>query len=723
MVREIWPESTDVGNREHMMRRGFLYPELLLGLHELRSARRYEIEEFLVAVARQRGFPLHVVNLWNALYFGYDLDVGSYLPETISERRVPRRQMKEQGDYVPVGALMRVITETKLGDLWAEVVFREGRHPSVTSNWTPPEVSGAPGQTVEVGGKPAVVLSEALVLDFAAFGSGHNQFTESQFERISRKGKWLDRHGHFLIDAVYAPDEAELDDRTLYARYLYSQHREGLLGYALDASSDEDVWSRLLQSISTVAELTATSDKLVRWGDYFVDKQVYESQVCRDSADFPMGLGDLQRMFRELSSAPTQAKPSYRAVGPIIVDTLERDVSNRQVQELVKGVNYARSVVVANAYVLNRLRKETHDGLLPSGVHLRIDDAWQWGGIWRAQADGASKLIRLVPASVALHLGYVESRGGAPLKPAADRVVSTSMHGWRATLSLADLDRREIRLSESALEMLSGRSTVLFRLKHDGQQAFVGTVSIDRDLRVLVGIDWPVMDFFPGLRLQCQIERQSEVVVARTTRLAEPVIVDGDSIAFDCDPNVYLRFKGIRFQRPLIQRAREAASLRDIIHAAFRHHGRQTTDGARELTLDELVAWVFGSAAGDLEVNAIVATLESMEIEQAGESYLWRPRLTRRSRAVDRELLAAYGEDQKSHLERIVRRHWVRMHLRRAEPSPDKVAGYKEALLKYGYRGLLRDNLPEGFTWVIPHERSRDSDREGAEVAGVSNLV
>src|SRR2546430_2289782 len=98
-----------------MIRHGYLPPELLLGVKQLRPARRQEVRDFLVAVARQRGFPLHVSNLWNALYFGYDLDSGGYLPETINEDRVPRRRMGERGSYAPVGALIRVVTQTQAG--------------------------------------------------------------------------------------------------------------------------------------------------------------------------------------------------------------------------------------------------------------------------------------------------------------------------------------------------------------------------------------------------------------------------------------------------------------------------------------------------------------------------------------------------------------------------------------------------------------------------------
>lgn len=684
------------------MLRGFLHPELLLGPTEVKPNRHQEIEEFLNNVARLRGIPLHVANLWNALYFGFDLGAGCYFPETIDPARIPQRQMREHGPYLPVGAFLRVVTRTQVGDLWSEVVFREGRHPDVGVFWTPPEISGAPASLVEVDGQRVAEVSEALVLDFEAFGRDKNHASEGQLERIRGKGKWLDKHGHFLVEAQYRPDEADLDDRTLYARYLMEHHRDGLLAYAMESDDDEDVWAMLLNSLSAVADIAAGSRQLIRWGDYFLERDAYEASASDDSIDFPMGIGDLRQIFNGVATNPRGSHATYSAVGPTINALLEGS-GNRQIASLVRGVSYSKCVVVANAYILGRLAIDAPHGVLPGGQHLRLDDAWQSGGIWRSQAHAANKLISGVDPAIPLRLGYAESSGPRPVS-GPDRLISTSPHGWRTTLNLTDLSRYEVRVSDSALAMLAGRQTVRVRLRHDNELVIDKVVGVNRDLRVLAGVEWP-MAFFPGITVFSQVEHRSEVVTVRTERLTEPIVVDGDVLEFKCDPEVYARFKGIRDNEPLARRANQGTTLRDLVNAAFRRHGRPAAGGGVELTFEEIMAWVFGPDAGATEAGATMAALETMDVEQAGQSYLWRPRITRRTRATDHELLAAYGEEDRARLTRIVRRHLVRMHLRRSWASSLKEATYEKALIEHRYRGLLPPALPDGYTWVRAHER------------------
>ncbi len=696
------------------MRRGFLHPELLFGPEDVKESRRREVQEFLNRVAQVRGIPLHVANLWNALYFGFDLDAGYYLSETIDPARIPLRRMRERGPYLPVGAFLRVETKTQAGDLWSEVVFREGRHPDVGSLWTPPEISGAPASLVDVDGQRVAEVSEALVLDFDAFGREKNHASESQLERIRGKGKWLDKHGHFLVEAQYRPEDADLDDRTLYARYLIEYHRDGLLAYALDSESDDDVWTMLLNSLMAVADIAGDSSQLVRWGDYFLERDAYEACASEDSVDFPMGVGDLQHIFHGLAAAPRGGQAAYSALGPTIISLLEGS-GNRQVASLVRGVSYSKCVVVANAYVLNALATDAPTGVLPGGQHLRLDDAWQSGGIWRSQGDASNKLIRGVDPALPLHLGYAESRGQYQA-PGPDRLISTSPHGWRSTLTLTDLYRHELRVSDSALAMLVGRDSVRLRLRHDNVLVANDVVSIDRDLRVLSGVAWPVA-FFPGISVFSHVEHHSEVVTIHTERLTEPIVIEGDVLEFKCDPEVYERFKGIREHQPLVKNASQATTLRDLINTAFRRHGRPAVGGGVELSFEEILAWVFGPSAGATEAAATIAALSSMDLQSAGQSYLWRPRVTRRTRATDRELLAAYGEEEHTRFTRIIKRHMVRMHRRESWASYMKEQSYASALTKYRYRGLLPPELPVGYTWVIPHERGRYALSEGQDVS------
>src|SRR5438552_25353 len=82
-----WPacaavlDSESLVGRRGSLRQGMFYPELALGAGSLSYGRRLELQQFLVDVVRQRGCPLHLANLWNALYFHYDLDAHGFRPE------------------------------------------------------------------------------------------------------------------------------------------------------------------------------------------------------------------------------------------------------------------------------------------------------------------------------------------------------------------------------------------------------------------------------------------------------------------------------------------------------------------------------------------------------------------------------------------------------------------------------------------------------------------
>ncbi len=107
-----------------------------------------------------------------------------------------------------------------------------------------------------------------------------------------------------------------------------------------------------------------------------------------------------------------------------------------------------------------------------------------------------------------------------------------------------------------------------------------------------------------------------------------------------------------------------------------------------------------------------------MDVDRDGAHYLWRARVTKRTRATDCSLLAAYGEARpRGRLDRAVRRHWVRMHLRRyTNPSAEKRRTYAAARLKYGMHGVLPEKLPPHCSWVEPYHWGDDVDLTISEV-------
>ncbi len=171
-----------------MLRQGRFYPELTLGAGALSPSRRAELGQFLQDVVYARGFPLHLANLWNALYFNYDLDYGGFRADHIEQRRIPTRIAMGRDRSLPVGGFVRVHTEMKFGDLLGEVIYKEGAHPNVSAAWVAPALSGAPAsETTEFGGGDVAILRERFVLDLNAFGVDQNAVTPNQYERLCRK--------------------------------------------------------------------------------------------------------------------------------------------------------------------------------------------------------------------------------------------------------------------------------------------------------------------------------------------------------------------------------------------------------------------------------------------------------------------------------------------------------------------------------------------------------
>jgi hypothetical protein len=701
------------------LRQGSFYPELTLGAGGLSTGRAAELQQFLVEVIRQRGCPLHVANLWNALYFNYDLEHRGFHAEQLEQKRIPTREAQARAWSLPVGGFVRVRTEMACGDLLAEVIYKEGAHEEVDErdDWISPVLSGAPATaTDEVAGQRVSIVRERFVLDINAFGRDGNCITVAQYERLCDRARWLDGHGHLLMEAMYGPEEAELDDLDYYADYLLREHRDGLLAFCFtEELSDEELREALLRSFDAVRQLAIDARELRGWRDkYFFLESDYLARLS--DGDGVLGDGDLREIARGLTHIPSALNVTYSAIRPRILELLERGGMSEEEQERVRGAGYVNAVCHANTYVVDTLRRDQRAGVLDSGVHVRLDDDWQGGGVWRAERVDSPERFTLknVPATIPLGLGHAASKPAVSESEPLDEVeqpIESSQRGFRVALTRRDRELHRLRFSPSAGAALAdGPIDVAIR----GEDA---RETVERDGSSLYGITFPLR-FHPGIVLYCNVESGGSVVRVHTESVTPPVVAsDGKSFDYETNLAVYEREMGLR--ELTAAQKRDAPSFTELVHRAFRSCGRPRADGSRALTLGELATVILGPAWSPTDTRAIRDAVTEFGLEHDGSEIIWRPRVSRRTRSADRSLLAAYGDTRaRGGIERAVRRHFVPMHLRRytetsgRAPSAKKRASYAEARVEYGMHGVFPEKLPEGYTWVKPYDWGSDGGGE-----------
>jgi hypothetical protein len=691
------------------LKQGRFYPELTLGAAGLSAGRRSELQHFLTAVIRQRGCPLHVANLWNALYFNYDLDYWGFRLDHLEPRRVPTRSAQARDVSLPVGGFVRVHTQAACGDLIAEVIYKEGAHLNVVDGSIEPELSGAPVSITEaIDGQPTAIVRERFVLDLDAFGPDANEISPKQYERLCRRALWLDQHGHLVMEAAYTPETAELDDLDYYIEYLRTEHREGLLAFCFsEPLTDDELREALLRSFDAVRELASSTNALRSWrGKYFFLASKYEERLAYEG---PLGEADMHTMYNGVARPPAGQLQSYSPIGPRIVELLERDGLQPSEEELLQGASYAASVCYANTYIADALAQEQRGGLLQSGIHVRLDDDWQAGGIWRAErvGDPGRYSLRSLPPLLPLHLGYAESTKASEVADdfePGEEPLASSQTGFKVILTMRDRALGRLRLTAGAAEALAGGAVDVV-IKHGDERS---RASVERDGTHLYGVEYP-WDLWPGILLYANVEAGGSVVRVRTVPLTWPLVAsDGTSIRYETNLGIYERETGLS-ELPAAER-RGAPTLTELINRAFRLRGR-VRDDARVLTMAELATVLLGPGWSAVDTRPIIEAVAKMDIERVGAECLWRPRVTKRTRSTDRSLLSAYGEGKPGRrLDRVVRRHWVPMHLRRLtkrSPQAEKHRTYADARQKYGMYGVLPEVLPPDCTWVLPHDRGR----------------
>lgn len=738
-------------------------PELLLGVHALEPTDADRLARYLAALVQRRGV-VHTTVAFNAVYFGYDLDFGGYVGGPLDLDAFPVVAFGETTDALPVGAMVNVATG---GDepLYAEVVYKEGAHPALGDDGDVPAwLSGAPagargpGMSPQAGERP--LLDERLVPDFDAFGSALAA-TPAKLDRLRRRGRWLDADGHLQLQARYqSAEDAEVSDVEFYARYLLSTGREQLLGGPLPLlltvdAGEQQLAAALRAALAAVGDALAAVPALRMWQGYAFARSAFAARL---SDVGPLGRSDLETLATAVGRAgqpavrrrygPSGPTVRYTAVGPLL-----RTVTDGQ--RRLQGLGYPAAVCHANAVIGDYARGDADEtGALPGGAHLRLDDPWQGGGVWRASnPPGAHASVDpLVPYG----LGWLESAPAvvADAEPDADYLkdvdepadvlaVTDSHLSWTVTLRLAHTLAGVAAVPDRVVEELDAAGLVgaglRLVLSHDGYDLdpteMTQAVELTRDAgRIrLTGVTWP-LEFFPGIVLTFTWQRGAVLLRARSTLLEAPVEIDRVVYEHRFDPAVLTRDtapgcvrRGARAHGPL--------TLRERVLRAVRRTGRLQADGVAVLLRDLLADLVYGPQAGPAGAAALEPVVHALLADGKLTEYpaalvggqliwpvddgsltvlVWRPVLTaaapQQRPAPDSEGpepsgMPVPGSEPAWDLDRFVHQHTVAPFLRRlpagARASAHQREEYRRLTARYG---RPRD-LPTGYTLVREHTR------------------
>ena len=378
------------------LRIGVFQSDLLLGADRLETEDRKRYERFFLEVVRQRGFPLHTASLWNALFFGWDLETADYLGRGL------RAALAESGPAIPVGSIVEVSVGTRIA--LAEVVYKEGRDEGIDEYaCADPGVSGTRIRLARSFADQRAC--EGLILDFGAF-QGVNG--EIQFERAARRG-WLTGDRHLEVDAQYTAVDAGLDGLTLFGRRMFEAYGDGLFN---DLLRDGGVgigpdarWEYLLSSLQAVDEIANNAPGLLTFGGYHIEAERYG----RDRAD-KGGLYGEDAFHSAIRSATTpreKRQATYTGVGSLVREWFDRgDGIDDAEQGLLNGPGYAGLVLETNLAIASAIGEA---GAI-NGAYVRLDDDYQGGGVWRALiADGEPPPEAVWHPLIPLGLGYAST--------------------------------------------------------------------------------------------------------------------------------------------------------------------------------------------------------------------------------------------------------------------------------------------------------------------------
>ncbi|KOV66843.1 hypothetical protein ADL01_25190 [Streptomyces sp. NRRL WC-3618] len=719
---------------------------------------RERLRRYLEAVVAARPAPVHTTVAFNAVYFGYDLGGEGYGGSPLRLDDFPVITFGECAPVLPVGAMVCVATGSD--PLYAEIVYREGAHPAVSTHGDVPVwVSGAPAGAKgpgDPGSGAAPRRRELLVPDLHAFGPALS-LSPAQLHRLRTRRRWINGDGHVVVDVCYpSQGAARRDDLTAYADHLLTRAREQLLSpfapvslaELVGGTRDDDLRAGLLGLLDTVRGVLDSSDALRTWGHYAMTRSSL-ADCWRDTG--PLGGGDLKSLAAAVEHAAipaqrrhgfTSAVPVYTAVGP-------RLRGFPGATERLRGPGYAAAVCRANVALADVVQRDSDQGLFENGCWITLDDAFEGGGVWRSHRPGGAEPSGdpLTPAGrgwastlpappepepepeaeldpVDLPLADDASLGpGELLRSDANDVV------WRSPLRLAHLIDGWFPLHPDAVRDLDRSQgpclTLRLELDHadgvlDEKEAVQDvTVELGDDSGRLTGILWPG-DFFPGLMLEVRRRLGGPVIRMATTSLQERVRVGDRETGHSYDPRVLTRE-----DVPGSDRHGDSPvglGPRQLVMRTVRRCGLLTPDGHALMDRSVLPSAVYGRRPARSQAAALESAVAELFAERVlapalGSRDAWgQPHYPTRDgqpvipliayRSVRQRVIRPWGGTDLAG-EGLYGVQFVPGHLRRLRPgcSPSEVqrAAFREHCRRLGKADGWE--LPYGYTFVTEHTR------------------
>jgi hypothetical protein len=691
---------------------------LIKGREALSSAQEQDLQGYLRDLAMSRGFPLHPAVCFNALCWNFDLEMSRYCDAPLDD--MVRVHSGERRDALPVGAFVKVPAGRGSDEFWGEIVYKEGRRSELSPDEVDAQFSGAPAPVLEEGDRRINELCEALVVDFEAIEEPNQQGLERQRER----GVVMDSRRHIVHPAIYDEPEAQLDDATYFARWtvrhLGAELRRSRFGVLLAdevLDSDKLLGEALVAALSTLRVVMRSAPNCAMWRDFLFDLDSYEERL--NDFEIPVGRSDLDAVAAQLARAPRNALVEYRPLGPRLAQIAGETAD-------LNGPLWASAICHASYYLTQWLAQHAPEGVYVTQskqVHLRLDDAWQWGGIWRIERliDASVSYCAIAP-DVPLGLGYLESTGalvGEALDDEDSFIVVGDVISRGVTLSVADIHNDRLSLVSSMIEEMRAvtrehsEDTVVVRIAIEGidvsnfESVHHARLSLEMEASSLIGVLWPPQ-FVAGSRVTVSWARTSTVVDVDLGLREEPFLLGELPYIYDCDPRVFLRANGVG--EPLGARGR---SLRDMVLDVFRHRAQVLEDQRRATTLVRMTWAIYGPDAPVAARESIRRLLDELcdegVISQSADQYLWAP-----DARVPRVGDFVPDDDVEGPRRQYVIAYEVEPFLRAlvvsSEASPERKAQYQAYRKELGFPSWLPAELPRGKTFVRAHERGHRPD-------------